>query len=130
MIHWRAMMTGFQFRRFTLYIKCELRVLITCAAVSHTAPHNAAQRKPISIAYHLLKKAYMRNAHQIRINDLDLLVSDSSPYHFITLQFCCLFCCCYCCRRRRRYFILFILLLFVVWKRAHKFSSRFDHVTY
>lgn len=63
MIHWRAMMTGFQFRRFTLYIKCELRVLMTCAAVSRTvtaAPHNAAQRKPISIAYHLLKKAYMR----------------------------------------------------------------------
>lgn len=59
-------------------------------------------------------------AHQIRINDLDLLVFVSSPYHFITLQFCCLFCCCHCCRR---YFILFILLLFVVWTRAHKFPS-------
>lgn len=64
-------------------------------------------------------------AHQIRINDLDLLVSVSSPYHFITLQFCCLFCCCYC---GRRYFILFILLLFVVWTRAHKFPSRFVYV--
>lgn len=66
-------------------------------------------------------------AHQIRINDLDLLVSVSSPYHFITLQFCCLFCCCYC---GRRYFILFILLLFVVWTRAHKFPSRFVYITY
>lgn len=60
MIHWRAMMTGFQFRRFTLHIKCELRVLVTCAAVSRTAPLCTTQRKPISIAYHLLKKAYMR----------------------------------------------------------------------